>query len=122
MAHFAQLDSNNIVLQVIVVGNKDCLDENGNESEFTGIQFCKSLFGEETNWIQTSYNGNFRKNYAGIGYKYEEKLDAFIPPKPFESWILNEETCAWESPVPYLDDGNLYFWNEEEIQWNLSES
>lgn len=119
MAHFAQLNSNNIVTQVIVVGNQDCFDENGNESESVGIQFCKSLFGEDTNWIQTSYNGNIRKNYAGIGYTYDEQRDAFIPPKPFDSWILNEDTCMWESPVPHPNDGNIYQWNEENQEWIL---
>jgi hypothetical protein len=122
MAHFAELNNQGIVLRVIVVDNNKIEDENGDELESIGIQFCRSLFGEETNWIQTSYNGNIRKNYAAIGDTYDISRDAFISPKPYDSWILNEETCAWESPVPYLDDGNLYFWNEEEIQWNLSES
>jgi hypothetical protein len=117
MAHFAQIDSNNIVLQVIVVGDQDCLDSNGNESESIGIKFCKSLFGQETNWIQTSYNRNFRKNYAGNGYTYNEIRDAFIPPKQYPSWILNEDACTWEPPIPYPDDGNLYFWNEDTQSW-----
>lgn len=94
MAHFAELDENNIVKQVIVVHNNELLD-NGIESEDKGIAFCQSLFGG--NWKQTSYNGNFRKNYAGIGFTWDEEIDAFIPPKPEEgSWILNEETCQWE--------------------------
>lgn len=117
MAHFAQLDQNNIVMQVIVVGNKDCLDENGNESEAVGIAFCQNLLGG--NWKQTSYNATFRKNYAGIGYKYDEVLDAFVPPKPFPSWILNEETAQWYSPVPYPTDGKFYYWDEDNQKWEL---
>lgn len=94
MAHFAELDDNNIVTRVIVVSNDEILD-NGIESETKGIAFCQSLFGG--NWIQTSYNGNFRKNYAGIDYTYDESLDAFIPPKPLTgNWILDLETCLWK--------------------------
>lgn len=115
MAHFAELDDNNVVLRVIVVGNRDCLDENGNESETVGITFCQNLLGG--NWKQTSYNGNFRKNYAGIGYTYDEALDAFIPPKPFPSWILNEVTARWEPPIPYPDDNKIYTWDEETQTW-----
>lgn len=98
MAHFAELDQNNIVLRVIVVSNEILL-EDGQESEIKGIQFCKQLFGEDTVWLQTSYNGNRRKNYAGIGYSYDEQRDAFIPPKPFSDWILNENTLNWETPI-----------------------
>lgn len=94
MAHFAKLDESNKVTEVIVVHNNELLD-NGVESEAKGIQFCQSLFGG--NWVQTSYNGNIRKNYAGIGYTYDSVRDAFIPPKPVEGdWILNENTCLWE--------------------------
>jgi hypothetical protein len=94
MAHFAQLDESNIVTQVIVVHNNELLD-NGVESEAKGVAFCQSLLGG--NWIQTSYNGNIRKNYAGIGYTYDQTRDAFIPPKPEEGeWILNEDTCLWD--------------------------
>jgi hypothetical protein len=94
MAHFAQLDESNIVTQVIVVHNNELLD-NGVESEAKGAAFCQSLLGG--NWIQTSYNGNIRKNYAGIGYTYDQTRDAFIPPKPEEgNWVLNEDTCIWE--------------------------
>ena len=93
MAHFAELDANGIVTQVIVVNNSELLD-NGVESESKGIAFCQSLFGGT--WVQTSYNGNIRKNYAGIGYTYDEARDAFIPPKPEGNWILNEDTCLWE--------------------------
>lgn len=100
MAHFAQLDENNLVTQVIVISNQEILDSNGNESEEIGINFCKKLFGENTNWKQTSYNNNFRIRYANIGDTYNEKLDAFIVPKYYDSWILNENTCEWNAPTP----------------------
>ena len=115
MAHFAQIDENNIVQQVIVVHNNELLDETGTEQESRGIQFCQSLLGG--NWVQTSYNANFRKNYAGVGFTYDLNRDAFVPPKPYESWILNEDTCNWESPVPYPTDGELYTWDEEIQSW-----
>ena len=99
MAHFAELDTNNIVLRVIVLDNSMMLDENNQESEDKGIVFVESLFGEDTIWIQTSYNGNFRKNYAGIGYTYDQTRDAFLAPQPEgEGWILDEETCRWRNP------------------------
>jgi hypothetical protein len=101
MAHFAQLDENNKVLQVIVVVNEELM-ENGAESEAKGIAFCKSLLGEDTNWVQTSYNENIRKNFAGIGFLYDPIRDAFIPPKPTFpeniELVLNEDTCQWELP------------------------
>lgn len=114
MAHFAQLDENNVVTQVIVVHNNELMD-NGQESEAKGVAFCQSLFGG--NWKQTSYNGNIRKNYAGIGYVYDSGRDAFIPPKPFNSWLLNETTCLWEAPVPYPKDGKRYTWDEPTLSW-----
>jgi len=93
MAHFAQLDETNIVTQVIVVNNNELLD-NGIELEAKGVAFCQSLLGGT--WVQTSYNGNIRKNYAGIGFTYDPTRDAFIPPKPTEgNWYLDEETCVW---------------------------
>lgn len=99
MAHFAELDANNIVLRVIVVSNDMLLDEQGQESEAVGIAFCHSLFGADTNWIQTSYNGSFRKNYAGIDYTYDLTRNAFIAPQPEgDGWILDEETCQWRNP------------------------
>lgn len=119
MAHFAQLDKNNVVINVIVVGNNDCLDSNGNESELVGIAFCKDIIGNDTSWVQTSYNANFRKNYAGIGYTYDVVRDAFIPPSPYKSWILQEETCQWAPPIPYPNDDNRYFWNESNTNWEL---
>ena len=115
MAHFAKLDDNNIVTQVIVVNNNELLDETGNESEAKGIAFCQSLFGG--NWKQTSYNASFRKNYAGIGYAYDAGRDAFISPKPFPSWILDEETCGWNPPVPRPIDDKIYSWDEDNQQW-----
>jgi hypothetical protein len=104
-------------VQVIVVHNNELID-NGVESEAKGIAFCQSLF-PDTTWIQTSYNGNFRKNYAGIGYSYDLIRDAFIPQKPYASFVLNEDTCLWEPPVPYPTDGERYTWNEEELEWVL---
>jgi hypothetical protein len=117
MAHFAQLDENNIVTQVIVVNNQELLDESNVEQEEKGIVFCQSLLGG--NWKQTSYNANIRKNYAGVGYTYDVERDAFIPPKPYAyaSWILNEDTCRWEAPIAYPEDGKAYTWNEETVSW-----
>ncbi len=116
MAHFAQLE-NNIVKQVIVVSNQDILDEQGQESEEKGIAFCSNLLGGT--WKQTSYNAKIRKNYAGIGYTYDEGRDAFIPPKPFNSWLLDENTCQWKAPVDYPTDGKRYTWNEETLTWDV---
>ena len=117
MAHFAELDENNIVLRVIVVNNSELLDENGQEQESKGIDFCKSLLGG--NWIQTSYNGNFRVRYAGIGYAYNTYHNAFIPPKPFESWLFNDNMLDWYPPVPYPEDGKYYIWNEDSVNWEM---
>jgi len=116
MAHFAEIDENNIVLRTIVVSNDVILD-NGVEQETKGIEFCQSLYGGT--WVQTSYNGNFRKNYAGTGFTYDSGRNAFIPPKPFDSWLLNEETCLWYAPVPRPEDGQDYFWNEPSLSWVL---
>ena len=114
MAHFAQLE-NNIVTNVIVVANQAILDENGNENEQKGIDFCSNLLGGT--WIQTSYNARIRKNYAGIGYTYDEGRDAFIAPKPFASWVLDETTAQWKAPTPHPTDNNFYIWNEETLTW-----
>lgn len=116
MAHFAQLDENNVVTQVIVVHNNELMLD-GVESEDKGILFCKALFGQDTRWKQTSYNGNKRKNYAGIGFTFDAGRNAFIPPKPFASWVLNEEACLWDAPVPMPTDGNLYNWDEATLSW-----
>ena len=113
MAHFAQLDENNLVTNVIVVANEELM-EDGVESEVKGIAFCQSLFGG--NWRQTSYNGNMRKNYAGIGYTYQADIDAFVPPKPFASWVLNDK-AQWEAPVAMPTDDKMYSWDEQNQQW-----
>ena len=115
MAHFAQLDENNVVTQVIVVSNNELLDANGQEREELGVAFCQRLFGG--NWKQTSYNHNMRVRYAGIGYSYNAELDAFVPPKPFPSWTLNTETAAWDAPTAMPADGKMYHWNEETTSW-----
>lgn len=99
MAHFAELDQNNIVLRVIVVGNNTLLDEDGVERENIGIAFCQSLLGADTRWVQTSYNGNFRVRYAGIGYTYDAVRDAFIEPQPAPDWTFDEATLSWVAPV-----------------------
>lgn len=118
MAHFAQLDENNVVLQVIVVDNKDTADANGVEKEHIGAAFCEKLLGGT--WKQTSYNGNIRKHYAGIGYTYNESIDAFVAPKPYASWVLNEETAVYEAPVaqPSPVEGKSFAWNEETQSWD----
>jgi len=115
MAHFAKLDENNNVIAVHVVNN-DVITIDGNESEQAGIDFLTSLHGH-TLWKQTSYNSNFRKHYAGIGFTYNPNIDAFIPPKPFPSWVLNQTTCHWEAPVSMPIDENYYGWDESSQQW-----
>lgn len=111
MAHYAFLDNNNIVTEVIPGINEDQLIDGLSPEEWYG-----NFRGQKC--LRTSYNGNIRKNHAGIGYTYDESRDAFIPPKPFESWLLNEETCGWNSPIPYPSDGSIYLWNEPELSWN----
>ena len=115
MAHFAKLE-NNIVIQVIVVANQNILDENGQELEQKGIDFCSNLLGGT--WLQTSYNGSIRKNYAGVGYTYDEGRDAFIAPKPFNSWVLDETTAQWKAPVDMPTDDKRYTWNETTTAWD----
>lgn len=118
MANFAKL-KNNIVIEVIVIDNQVLLDENGNENEELGRIYCSNI-DMKYDWRQTSYNSNFRKHYAAVGYRYDETLDAFIPPKPYESWVLNEETCEWESPIgppperteEQISNQFFYEWNE----------
>jgi hypothetical protein len=124
MAHFACLDENNIVTQVIVVSNEDTSDVNGNEVEEIGVAFCKKLLGADTNWKQTSYNNNFRVRYAGINYTFSEELNAFIPPIPFPSFVLNNDTADWQSPLgpaPTLTEEEIasrsfYRWDEDAYQ------
>ena len=115
MAHFAELDANNVVLRVIVVGNADTSDANGVEKEYIGAAFCERLFGGI--WKQTSYNGNMRKRYAGIGFTYNAELDAFVAPKPYASWVLNNTTADWEAPVAMPSDGKQYNWDEATTSW-----
>jgi len=110
MAHWAELNENNVVIRVVVGDNND---PNGDEG-YTWI--LKTLGGT---WKKTSYNGNIRKNYAGIGYTYDEELDAFIAPKPFESWVLDGDTATWKAPVDYPTDGLSYAWNEAELAWQV---
>ena len=117
LSHFAKIE-NGLVSQVIVVGNADTANEDGVEMESIGAAFCERLLGGE--WKQTSYNGNIRKNYAGIGYIFDAARDAFIPPQPYASWVLNEQICQWESPTPMPTDGQRYWWNEELKEWNVS--
>jgi hypothetical protein len=121
MAHFAKLE-NNIVTTVVSVVNEVLKDSNGIEQEQLGINFLRNLYNEPNAiWKQTSYNKNFRKNYAGIGYTYNEDRDAFIPPKHYASWILNEDTCLWEAPVAMPIDDNKYTWNEATVSWDIVE-
>ena len=117
MAHFAKIDENNVVLDVNVVDNNTVNNLPFPESEPVGVLFLTSWSGGYTNWKQTSYNGSFRVNYAGIGFTYDPVLDAFIPPKPYPSWLLNTNTCQWQAPVPYPNDGNLYIWDEATQSW-----
>lgn len=118
MAHFAQLDDNNQVTAVIVVHNNELIDASGQESEAQGIAFCQSLYGSDTRWVQTSYNANFRGSFAGIGSSYDAVRGAFIPPRPYQSWQLDETTCLWNPPVPRPeDDGKRWDWDEATLSW-----
>jgi len=121
MAYFAKLGTGNIVEQVISINNSVITDANGVEQEQLGNDFINKLYNTRDVWKQTSYNNNIRKNYAGIGYQYDQTRDAFIAPKPFNSWILNEDTCIWEAPVAYPQDNNQYRWNEQTLSWDLVE-
>ena len=118
MAHFCKLGAGDIVEQVVVVSNEVITDNEGNEQEQLGIDFLNNLYGTRDVWKQTSYNENFRKNFAGIGYSYDRDRDAFIEPKPYSSWTLNEESCKWESPIPYPEDNKNYSWNETNQTWD----
>jgi hypothetical protein len=114
MAHFAKIDENNIVTQVVVVDNKDTSDASGVEKEHIGAAHLEKILGGT--WKQTSYNGNMRKNYAGIGYTYRADIDAFVPPQPFASWTLNAD-AQWEAPVSMPTDGAMYAWDEATTSW-----
>ena len=130
MASFAKIGLNSKVIEVLSVHNNELLDANGVEQENIGIDFLTKLTGWAI-WKQTSYNTfggihtlggtPLRKNHAGIGYTYDEDRNAFIPPKPYNSWTLNETTCQWEAPVALPDTENRYNWNEETQQWDLNE-
>ena len=121
MAHFAKLDENNIVIEVNVVHNNELLDENGNESEEKGIQFLINWSGGYSNWKQTSYNRNFRKNYAGVGYTYRPDIDAFTSPQPFPSWTL-DANAQWQAPTAMPTDGKMYSWDEATTAWVLNDA
>ena len=114
MAHFAELDENNFVKQVIVVHNNELLNENGDESEAKGIAFCQALFGG--NWVQTSYNSSFRTNFAGIDSFYNSTLDAFSTPKPYPSWVLDEGSNTFIAPINKPDSG-MWLWDESVVNW-----
>jgi len=121
MAHFAQIEDG-LVTNVIVIANEILLDSQGVEIEQQGLDFCSTLLGGV--WVQTSYNGNFRKNYAGKGFSYDSVRDAFIPYKPYPSWVLDESTCRWEAPIPEpeSDWDTSYYWDEPTITWALLET
>jgi hypothetical protein len=125
MAYFAKLGTGNIVEQVISINNAVITDANGVEQEQLGNDFINKLYNTRDVWKQTSYNNNFRKNYAGIGFYYDQVRDAFIAPKPYNSWILNEDTCRWEAPVAKpteeLEDNQYYSWNESIINWEVKQ-
>ena len=126
MAHFVEIDDSNIVIKGVVLDDKDTQDESGNEVESIGVKYLSDGFGGI--WKKTSYNTHggvhslggtpFRKNYAGIGFTYDAARDAFIEPKPFSSWTLNEETCQWDAPTAMPDDGKVYIWNEGTTSWD----
>ena len=113
MAHFAKLGVGNIIERVEVVSNDIALTEQA------GVNFLNNLYNTRDVWVQTSYNNNIRKNFAGIGFQYDQTRDAFIPPKPYNSWVLNETTCLWEAPIAKPDDGEKYVWNESTTNWDL---
>ena len=116
MASFAKIGLNSKVIEVLAVHNDVLKDADGVEQEFLGVDFLTKLLGWAL-WKQTSYNGNMRKNFAGIGYEYDEVRDAFIPQKPYPSWVLNEEFCQWEAPIAYPSNGSAYKWDEDDKEW-----
>lgn len=124
MAHYAILDQNNIVTQVFVGRDEDDLADGVSDWEqyYAPEGFiCRRTSYNTQGGIHTGGGTPFRKNYAGIGYTYDLDRDAFIPPKPFASWVLNEDSCLWEAPVPYPDDGERYVWDEETASWVLAD-
>ena len=121
MAYFAKLGTGNIIEKVISINNSVITDANGIEQEQLGVDFINKLYNTRDVWKQTSYNNNIRKNFAGVGMTYDQTRDAFIPKKPFNSWILNQDTCIWEAPVAKPEDDNIYSWNEQTLSWDLVE-
>jgi hypothetical protein len=126
MAHFARLDENNAIIAVHRVSDVDCCDETGFEKEHVGIAFLRKLWGAQSKWVKTSYNSKIRKNYAYVGGTYDAKRDAFIGPKPFDSWILDENLCVWIAPKPHPEPETLaginpfkYIWDESVMDWIL---
>jgi hypothetical protein len=120
MAHFAELDNNNKVLRVIVIDNNVTHDENNVEQEELGIAFCKSLFGQDTNWVQTSFNLNIRKRFASVGYEYHPDIDAFMSPQPHPGFTLDKENLVWVAPIEEPEFNSLThqcYWSEEENNW-----
>lgn len=117
MAHFAKLNEENVVETVLVVDNKILLNSLQTEEEVLGIEYLKSIFGESTRWVQTSYNNNFRSCMAAPNYIYDPTKDVFIPPKPYSSWIFNDSDNSWIPPIPYPNDGNSYVWDENIQTW-----
>lgn len=115
MAHFAEIGNNNKVLRVVVVHNNELLDRDGVEREERGIAFCHKVFGPNSRWVQTSYSGSIRRRFASIDYDYDEARDAFIPPKPFPSWQLDEASLDWVAPSPKLDTD--CYWDEQSLSW-----
>lgn len=119
MAHFAEINNDNVVLRVLVVRNEDMLDADGNEAEAVGAVILQGLFGGTgDNWVQTSFNNTFRKQHAGIGYSYNRDADVFISPCPYKTWVLNAD-FDWEATVDKPDDGKHYYWNEDKEGWVL---
>lgn len=119
MAHFAKLNENDIVEMVVVVDNENLLNEFGVEDENKGIEYLKLIYGSDTNWVQTSYNRNFRRLFAATNYIYDRVNDIFISYQPYPSWIFNDITKDWDPPTPFPNDGNGYFWDEINLQWIL---
>ena len=116
-SYYARLDDNNVVTEVLAVADTSVFNEDGSDNETAGIAFFQVHYGVDTKWVHTRYDGSKRKNYAGKGFAYDATRDAFIPPQPFPSWILNEETCRWDAPIPYPNDGNMYSWDESSGAW-----
>ncbi len=120
MAHFAKIGSGSIVTQVHVLNN-EVLMKDGVENEQQGVEFLQNLYNNRDLYVQTSYNSNFRKNYAGVGYRYDQTMDAFIPPQPHPLWVLDKDTCVWNAPTSKPDDGKKYYWDEDTTSWKEKE-